>query len=101
MKLSPCALDGQSRNLIPETPEPFLCEWKECLVEFNCPTLFYRHVDSHALAVDKALLEVKDDGKKKFTVTCQWEGKRDKSPNVPKMLRRHVVWVRQNSTPEI
>ena len=75
MKLSPCTLDSESRNLIPENPEPFLCEWKECSVEFNCPTLFYRHVDSHALAVDKTLLEVKDDGRRKFIVTCQWEGK--------------------------
>lgn len=73
MKLAPCALDGQSRNLIPENPEPFLCEWKECNVIFNCPTLFYRHVDSHAMAVDKNLVEVSEDGRKKFSVTCQWE----------------------------
>lgn len=79
MNLSLCTLDNQSRNLIPEN-EPFLCEWKECGVEFNCPTLFYRHVDSHALAVDKSLLEVRDDGKRKYTVTCQWEGKWRKSP---------------------
>ena len=73
MKLAPCALDGQSRNLIPENPEPFLCEWKECNVIFNCPTLFYRHVDSHAMAVDKTLVEVSEDGRKKFSVRCQWE----------------------------
>lgn len=75
MNLSLCTLDSQSRNLIPENTEPFLCEWKECSVEFNCPSLFYRHVDSHALAVDKSLFEIRDDGRKKYVVTCQWEGK--------------------------
>lgn len=74
MNLSLCTLDSQSRNLIPENTEPFLCEWKECSVEFNCPSLFYRHVDSHALAVDKSLFEIRDDGRKKYVVTCQWEG---------------------------
>lgn len=74
MNLASCTLDNHSRNLIPESQEPFLCEWKECGVEFNCPTLFYRHVDSHALAVDKILSEVRDDGRKKYIVTCQWEG---------------------------
>ena len=61
MNLPLCTLDSQSRNLIPENTEPFLCEWKECSVEFNCPSLFYRHVDSHALVVDKSLFEVRDD----------------------------------------
>lgn len=75
MKLAPCTLDSQSRNLLPDIPEPFLCEWKECNVEFNCPTLYYRHVDSHAWAVDKTLVEVGENGRKKYSVTCQWEGK--------------------------
>lgn len=75
MKLTPCTLDSQSRNLLPDIPEPFLCEWKECSVEFNCPTLYYRHVDSHAWAVDKIYAGVGENGRKKYSVTCQWEGK--------------------------
>ena len=75
MKMAPCTLDNQSRNLLPDIPEPFLCEWRECSVEFNCPTLYYRHVDSHAWAVDKTLKETGENGKKKYSVTCQWEGK--------------------------
>lgn len=74
MKLTPCTLDSQSRNLLPDIPEPFLCEWKECSVEFNCPTLYYRHVDSHAWAVDKIYAGVGENGRKKYSVTCQWEG---------------------------
>ena len=73
-QLTPCTLDNLSRNLVPDIPEPFLCEWQECGVEFNCPWLFYRHVDSHALAVDKTLMGVEEDGRKKFSVICQWEG---------------------------
>ena len=87
MNLSLCTLDSQSRNLIPENTEPFLCEWKECSVEFNCPSLFYRHVDSHALAVDKSLFEIRDDGRKKYVVTCQWEGK-----GFPRSIGRHLVF---------
>ena len=93
MKLSPCTLDSQSRNLIPDNTEPFLCQWKECSVEFNCPTLFYRHVDSHALAVDKSLFEARDDGRRKYAVTCQWEGKPEKSPVRIKLKRTPSCWL--------
>lgn len=34
--LSPCILDFQSRNIIPDIPDHFLCLWEHCEVSGQC-----------------------------------------------------------------
>lgn len=71
LKLSACNLGCQNRNVVPDSPVPFLCEWDGCIsVEYNCPIAFYRHVEGHALAADD---DVTGQGSK--LIGCQWEGK--------------------------
>lgn len=36
--LSPCILDFQSRNVIPDIPDHFLCLWEHCEVSRQCQT---------------------------------------------------------------
>lgn len=43
-----CMLGKQTRNLIPDTPELFECQWKECDSSFENPEAFYEHVSYHA-----------------------------------------------------
>ncbi|KFM58772.1 Histone H4 transcription factor, partial [Stegodyphus mimosarum] len=47
-KMPNCSLSIQSRNIIPELPEPLVCCWENCSEDFECPEHFYRHVDNHA-----------------------------------------------------
>lgn len=65
-KLSPCTLDTQARNLVPELPGTFCCNWDKCKIVTYCPKYYYRHVDGHTLAM------VKPDSN--GFIPCKWEG---------------------------
>ena len=82
LKLPQCTLDVQTRNLVPDFPDPFLCEWESCHMEFHCPNRFFHHVDSHAMSCDKigAVSERnaghshRASGRTAIHVFCQWAG---------------------------
>uniref|UniRef100_A0A8D0IMH1 ATP binding cassette subfamily G member 4 n=1 Tax=Sus scrofa TaxID=9823 RepID=A0A8D0IMH1_PIG len=67
--LSPCILDFQSRNLIPDIPDHFLCLWEHCESSFDNPEWFYRHVEAHSLCC-----EYQTVGKDNHVVPCGWKG---------------------------
>ncbi|XP_007882632.1 histone H4 transcription factor [Callorhinchus milii] len=52
-ELEQCLLDQQSRNVIPEIPESFVCLWGHCDSTFDNPEWFYRHVDMHGMCSDR------------------------------------------------
>uniref|UniRef100_UPI00398E3EC7 histone H4 transcription factor n=1 Tax=Pristiophorus japonicus TaxID=55135 RepID=UPI00398E3EC7 len=52
-ELEHCLLDQQSRNVIPEIPESFVCLWGHCDSSFENPEWFYRHVDMHGMCSDR------------------------------------------------
>ncbi|XP_078055112.1 histone H4 transcription factor isoform X3 [Mustelus asterias] len=52
-ELEHCLLDQQSRNVIPEIPESFVCLWGHCDSTFENPEWFYRHVDMHGMCSDR------------------------------------------------
>lgn len=52
-ELEHCLLDRQSRNIIPEIPESFICLWGHCDSTFENPEWFYRHVDMHGMCSDR------------------------------------------------
>lgn len=76
IKLPQCTLDSQTRNLVPDFPEPFVCEWESCHMEFNCPYRFFHHVDAHAMACDKTdAVGIQNSGHRAaIRVYCQWTG---------------------------
>ena len=67
--LSPCILDFQSRNVIPDTPDHFLCLWEHCESVFDNPEWFYRHVDAHSLCCEYQAVS-----KDNHVVQCGWKG---------------------------
>lgn len=67
--LSPCILDFQSRNLIPDIPDHFLCLWEHCENSFDNPEWFYRHVEAHSLCCEYQVV-----GKDNNVVLCGWKG---------------------------
>ncbi|CAL1286144.1 unnamed protein product [Larinioides sclopetarius] len=58
-----CLSSAQSRNIVPELPEPLVCCWEECGMVYESPEHFYRHVDSHAIY----------DCKKYGNPLCLWQ----------------------------
>ncbi|XP_077161938.1 histone H4 transcription factor isoform X3 [Paroedura picta] len=66
--LTPCQLDFQSRNIIPEIQENFLCLWEYCERVFDNPEWFYRHVEDHSFCT-----EYKAVGKENHVVFCGWK----------------------------
>ncbi|XP_064611098.1 histone H4 transcription factor-like isoform X2 [Liolophura sinensis] len=66
-KLTPCQMDGQSRNLIPELPERLHCGWSMCEVVYDNPEYFYMHMDMHAS-------NYPDGNHVPGGCRCQWEG---------------------------
>ena len=49
--ITPCLLDEAQRNILPDLPEPFRCQWAGCPVaeeEFPQAQHFYWHVAWHA-----------------------------------------------------
>ncbi|XP_045139500.1 histone H4 transcription factor [Echinops telfairi] len=67
--LSPCILDLQSRNVVPDIPDHFLCLWEHCESSFDNPEWFYRHVEAHSLCC-----EYRAAGKDNHVVLCGWQG---------------------------
>ncbi|ELU18130.1 hypothetical protein CAPTEDRAFT_150759 [Capitella teleta] len=45
--LPSCSLDSSTHNIIPDKLEAFKCHWSDCKCEFDCPSLFYRHIERH------------------------------------------------------
>ncbi|XP_074256813.1 histone H4 transcription factor isoform X1 [Saimiri boliviensis] len=67
--LGPCILDFQSRNVIPDIPDHFLCLWEHCESSFDNPEWFYRHVEAHSLCCEYEAV-----GKDNPVVLCGWKG---------------------------
>ncbi|XP_056400822.1 histone H4 transcription factor isoform X3 [Hyla sarda] len=66
--LIPCQLDTQSRNMIPELQESFICMWEHCESSFDNAEWYYRHVDSHGLSA-----EYEAAGKENRVLLCGWK----------------------------
>nr|XP_033774951.1 histone H4 transcription factor isoform X3 [Geotrypetes seraphini] len=58
-----CLLDFQSRNIIPEIQENFVCLWEHCESSFDNPEWYYRHVEMHGLC----------SGYKASVIFCCWK----------------------------
>ncbi|NXY87244.1 HINFP factor, partial [Alcedo cyanopectus] len=67
-EVSRCQLDFQSRNIIPEIQENFLCLWEYCERSFENPEWFFRHVEDHSFCS-----EYKAAGKENHVVLCGWK----------------------------
>lgn len=66
--LIPCQLDTQSRNMIPELQESFICMWDQCESSFDNAEWYYRHVDSHGLSAEYEVA-----GKENRVLMCGWK----------------------------
>lgn len=80
-----CTLSNSSRNIIPELPEPLMCCWDACSVEFESPEYFYRHADSHS--------EYDANEENARSTICLWNGCNRKFPEKYKLkehLRSHT-----------
>ncbi|CAK8673778.1 unnamed protein product [Clavelina lepadiformis] len=58
-----------SRNIIPELPDGFQCEWTDCMMLCDIPDQFYMHVYEHALFAEEEPLPNGAMG-----YVCHWEG---------------------------
>lgn len=67
-----CSLDSQSRNVIPDVPSPYVCQWKSCSEVFQSPVFFYQHVNTHIYQTD---LLPRAEGVERSRVQCHWRGK--------------------------
>ncbi|XP_077861740.1 histone H4 transcription factor-like [Saccoglossus kowalevskii] len=83
-KLNPCQLDMQSRNLIPDLPERFQCDWHQCMYHVDNPEYFYRHVEMHAMTSEPIVLSDNSEG-----VVCRWGGCHTNCKNKYK-LKEHL-----------
>ncbi|XP_040181437.1 histone H4 transcription factor [Rana temporaria] len=66
--LSPCQLDTQSRNMIPELQDSFVCMWEQCESSFDNAEWYYRHVDAHGLSAEYEMA-----GKENRVLMCSWK----------------------------
>ncbi|XP_077312944.1 histone H4 transcription factor [Lithobates pipiens] len=66
--LSPCQLDTQSRNMIPELQDSFVCMWEQCEASFDNAEWYYRHVDAHGLSAEYEMA-----GKENRVLMCSWK----------------------------
>ncbi|KAH8024454.1 hypothetical protein HPB51_024656 [Rhipicephalus microplus] len=60
-----CLMDKSSRNMIPDTPDKYRCQWTDCDDCFENPEAFYAHVDCHAE-------EVCDGARPSKKAPCGW-----------------------------
>nr|XP_002121903.3 histone H4 transcription factor [Ciona intestinalis] len=58
-----------NRNMIPELPHSFKCQWSDCSMVFENADQFFIHVYDHAVLSEKEVLE---NGKIVFS--CHWTG---------------------------
>lgn len=68
MNFPKCSLNPESRNLLPELPEEFLCEWKGCCRIFNNSQMFFFHVTSHSMSYKSP----RTKQKRILDIPCGW-----------------------------
>ncbi|GCC23153.1 histone H4 transcription factor isoform X1 [Chiloscyllium punctatum] len=83
-ELEHCIMDQQSRNVIPEIPESFVCLWGHCDSTFENPEWFYRHVDMHGMCSDR---DATTDSN--LIIPCRWKDC-DATFRVKFKLREHL-----------
>lgn len=68
-----CCMDSNTRNILPELPPVFSCEWDTCYAEFTDAESFYRHVATHAM--DDTIIPSlsKEELKRTKFAKCFWE----------------------------
>ncbi|KAG8434575.1 hypothetical protein GDO86_012809 [Hymenochirus boettgeri] len=66
--LNPCQLDIQTRNIIPELQDGFVCMWDQCESSYDNAEWYYRHVDTHGLSA-----EYEVSGKENRVLMCGWK----------------------------
>ncbi|XP_059610791.1 histone H4 transcription factor-like [Phlebotomus argentipes] len=64
-----CTLDSEQRNIIPDTPYDFLCEWNECSWKTNSILDYFDHVNTHG-----HMEWVFSKGSKDEKIQCHWIG---------------------------
>ena len=82
--ISPCKMDPNERNILPDLSEPFQCEWQGCHManhRWDMIQSYYWHVREHAEDVIGSGRDVK----------CAWAGC-DRSESVSK-LKEHLRFV--------
>ncbi|KAJ9576162.1 hypothetical protein L9F63_006984 [Diploptera punctata] len=67
MKFPPCTYDEDSRNLVPDLPDVFMCGWMKCDRIFNNSQMYFYHVQAHVM----------NNPRGKFIasgIPCAWRG---------------------------
>ncbi|KAE8592340.1 hypothetical protein XENTR_v10018735 [Xenopus tropicalis] len=89
--LNPCQLDTQTRNIIPELQDGFICLWDQCESSYDNPEWYYRHVDTHGLSAEYEVA-----GKENRVLLCGWKEHRFQCSHCSKrfaterLLRDHM-----------
>uniref|UniRef100_A0A1B0DLD4 C2H2-type domain-containing protein n=2 Tax=Phlebotomus papatasi TaxID=29031 RepID=A0A1B0DLD4_PHLPP len=82
-----CTHDSEQRNIIPDTPHDFLCEWDECGWKTNSILDFFDHVNTHG----KLEFEFsRDVSKRERKLKCKWIGCEKISTGKPCTLIKHI-----------
>lgn len=63
-----CYASAQNRNIIPDLPDGFKCEWEGCGLIWDIPDPFYLHVYEHAHSS-----EIETDGEGNEVYRCHWK----------------------------
>ncbi|ESN92898.1 hypothetical protein HELRODRAFT_129823, partial [Helobdella robusta] len=66
LNINKCVFDNDNRNVIPDLPFDFVCQWQGCGKKFEIPYHFYVHVSSHITNY-----ELGDGNKSKWR--CHWD----------------------------
>ena len=79
LNLAACRVEMEDQYSILSNVNPFICQWKDCGIEFFCPNKFYRHVDKHGLDTKPPSDEEgqnEGDGKTSTDLKfpCTWDG---------------------------
>eukprot|EP00079_Xenopus_tropicalis_P027632 XP_012821949.1 PREDICTED: histone H4 transcription factor isoform X1 [Xenopus tropicalis] len=89
--LNPCQLDTQTRNIIPELQDGFICLWDQCESSYDNAEWYYRHVDTHGLSAEYEVA-----GKENRVLLCGWKEHRFQCSHCSKrfaterLLRDHM-----------
>ncbi|KAJ1189888.1 hypothetical protein NDU88_006630 [Pleurodeles waltl] len=81
--LGHCLLDFQSRNIVPDIPENFVCLWQNCQKLFENIEEYYRHVEAHSSLAEPGAM-----GKENH-LFCLWKDCASSFKNRNK-LREHL-----------
>lgn len=66
--LGHCLLDFQTRNIVPDIPENFVCLWQNCQMLFDNIEEYYQHVEMHC-----SLAKLGAPGKENQHLFCLWK----------------------------